>query len=105
MGDIIQPDIRWTGGLTETRRICDLAAAYDVTAMPHRGAMSWALHLILARSNCPLAEGLALTQEEADLSLFTGEPVPVDGYVTATDAPGFGLELRPEMLDSLIDDH
>ena len=42
--DIIQPDIRWTGGLSETLKICDLAAAANIPVMPHRGGMAWALH-------------------------------------------------------------
>ena len=97
--DIIQPDIRWTGGLSETLKICDLAAAHGVTAMPHRGAMAWSLHLIMARANCSMAEALALTPEEASYTIFEGEPVPKDGSVTVSDAPGFGLTLKREAID------
>jgi L-rhamnonate dehydratase len=92
--DILQPDIRWTGGLSETLKICDLAAAHNVPIMPHRGGMAWALHLILARPDCPLAEGLTLTDEEAACSLFDGEPVPREGLLSVGDAPGFGLTMR-----------
>jgi L-rhamnonate dehydratase len=97
--DIIQPDIRWTGGLSEMLKICDLAAAHGIPVMPHRGSMAWSLHAILARSECTLAEGLALTDEEAAYSIFSGEPVPQRGFVTASDAPGFGLTLRPERVE------
>lgn len=97
--DIIQPDIRWTGGLSEVIKICDLASAHDVPVIPHRGGMAWSLHLIMARSNCPLAEGLVLTEEEATYSIFAGEPVPLDGHLDVSDAPGFGLTLRPEAID------
>lgn len=97
--DIIQPDIRWTGGLSEVISICDLASAYDIPVMPHRGGMAWSLHLIMARPNCPLAEGLVLTEEEAAYSIFAGEPVPVDGHLDVYDAPGFGLTLRPEAVE------
>ena len=31
-------------------------------------------------------------------NLFTGEPVPVDGAVTLSDAPGFGVELLRDRL-------
>lgn len=97
--DIIQPDIRWTGGLSETLKICDLAATYNIPAMPHRGGMAWSLHLIMAHPACTLAEGLALTQEEAAHSVFLGEPVPEDGYLSVSDAPGFGLTLCPERIE------
>jgi L-alanine-DL-glutamate epimerase-like enolase superfamily enzyme len=97
--DVLQPDIRWTGGLSEVCKIVDLAAAHDVPVMPHRGGMAWSLHLMVARPNCPMAEGLVLTEEEAEYSLFEGEPVPVDGRLDVSEAPGFGLTLRPEVLD------
>ena len=97
--DIIQPDIRWTGGLSETLQISELAAAHGVEVMPHRGGMAWSLHMILARPECTLAEGLALTAEEATYSVFDGEPFPEGGTLTASDAPGFGLTLRPERVE------
>jgi L-rhamnonate dehydratase len=97
--DILQPDIRWTGGLSELIKICDLAAAHDLPVMPHRGGMAWSLHAILARPECTLAEGLVLTRQEAEYSVFDGEPVPEDGYLTVSDAPGFGLTLRRERID------
>ncbi len=97
--DIIQPDIRWTGGLSEALRICDLAATYDIPVMPHRGGMAWSLHLIMAHPGCTLAEGLVLTQEEAAYSIFLGEPVPEDGYLSVSDEPGFGLNLQQERIE------
>ena len=97
--DIIQPDIRWTGGLSETLKICDLAAEHEIPVMPHRGGMAWSLHLIMARPECILAEGLVLTQEEAEYSVFSGEPVPEQGYLTVSDRPGFGLTLIDERID------
>jgi len=67
--------------------------------------MAWALHMVMARPECVLAEGLVLTQEEADRSLFEGEPVPVDGYVTVSDAPGFGLELKRDKLAEYLSEY
>lgn len=103
--DIIQPDVRWTGGLSEMLVISQMAAGHNVAVYPHRGAMAWALHMIMARPECTVAEGLALTQEEADRSLFDGEPVPVNGYVTVSDAPGFGLELKRDKLAEFLVDY
>jgi L-rhamnonate dehydratase len=97
--DILQPDIRWTGGLSELLKICDLAAAYDIPVMPHRGGMAWSLHAIIARPECPLAEGLVLTEEEALHSVFTGEPVPKEGMLAVSDEPGFGLTLQRDRID------
>jgi len=102
--DIIQPDIRWTGGLSETLKICDLAAAHDIPVMPHRGGMAWALHLIMARSTCTMAEGLALSDDEAEISVFDGEPVPERGCLSVADSPGFGLTLRTERIPAFLGD-
>ena len=100
--DILQPDVRWTGGLSELIKIVDLASAYNVPVMPHRGGMAWSLHAIVARPECPLAEGLVLTEQEASCSLFTGEPVPVDGMLSASDTPGFGLTLQRDRLEGYL---
>jgi L-rhamnonate dehydratase len=97
--DILQPDIRWTGGLSELLKICDLAAAYGIPVMPHRGGMAWSMHAILARPECTLAEGLVLTRDEASYSVFDGEPVPEEGHLTVSDVPGFGLSLRRERIE------
>ncbi|MDF1512564.1 MAG: enolase C-terminal domain-like protein [Anaerolineae bacterium] len=91
--DIIQPDIRWTGGLSECMKICDLAAAYNIPVMPHRGGMAWSLPMIMAHPSCTLAEGLVLTPEEAAYSIFDGEPVPENGFLTVSNGPGFDLTL------------
>ncbi|TFG68617.1 MAG: L-rhamnonate dehydratase [Anaerolineales bacterium] len=100
--DIIQPDIRWTGGLSETLKICDLAAAANIPVMPHRGGMAWALHLIMAHPSCTIAEGLVLTEEEANYSVFDGEPVPEQGTLAISNGPGFGLTLQHDRITSFL---
>jgi L-rhamnonate dehydratase len=99
--DILQPDIRWTGGLSDVLAICDLAGGYGIPVMPHRGGMAPSLHLMVTRHNCPLAEGMCLSEAEAALSLFEGEPLPIAGELRPSSAPGFGLSLRPEALERL----
>jgi L-rhamnonate dehydratase len=102
--DIIQPDIRWTGGLSEVLKICDLASAFHIPVMPHRGGMAWALPVVIARPECSVAEGMVLTPEEASYSVFTGEPTPQGGRVTVSEAPGFGLTLQRERLAAYMSD-
>jgi len=102
--DIIQPDIRWTGGLTEVLKICDLAAAFGIPVMPHRGGMAWALPVIVARDECSVAEGMILTQQEAEYSCFEGEPVPHDGMLSVSNEPGFGVTLNRERISAYASD-
>jgi L-alanine-DL-glutamate epimerase-like enolase superfamily enzyme len=61
--------------------------------------MAWSLHAIIARPECTLAEGLVLTRQEAEYSVFDGEPIPEAGYLSVSDAPGFGLTLRRERIE------
>jgi L-rhamnonate dehydratase len=102
--DIIQPDIRWTGGLSETLKICDLASSFNIPVLPHRGAMAWSLHMMMARPACTLAEGLTLTHEEAAYSIFDGEPVPENGTLGISDEPGFGLTLIEARIPDYLSD-
>ena len=96
--DVLQPDITWVGGLTEARRVVALAAAYDIPVIPH-GSSVYSYHMQFAFHNCPVGELIVLAPE-ADCvwplfgNLFTDEPLPVDGYITLSDKPGFGVTLN-----------
>lgn len=99
--DILQPDINWVGGLTEARRIVAMAAAYDIPIIPH-GSSVFSYHLQYVFTNCPIAEFLVMSSKADELvplfgKLFTNEPLPKDGYVEISDAPGWGVELNPQL--------
>ena len=97
--DVLQPDITWLGGLTEARRVVALASAYDIPVIPH-GSSVYSYHLQFAFVNCPVGELIILAPDADRIwplfgSLFTDEPLPVDGYITLADKPGFGVTLNP----------
>lgn len=93
----LQPDVNRVGGLTETLRICGLAASHQRPVTPHQGWLhSW--HLIAARAACPIGEyfprrdplpGNALIWAALD-----GEPEADRGAVTIPNRPGFGWTLN-----------
>ena len=99
--DVLQPDVAIAGGITETLRICALAATHGLTVAPHLwgGAVLFAsgLHLAVAtpcvttlefsRGDNPLLNDLV--EEPFDL---------VDGYVLAPDRPGLGLTLNRDFV-------
>ena len=58
----------------------------------------------MARPECTVAEGLVLTEEESQYSVFDGEPVPEKGYLAISDAPGFGLTLKHDRIASFRGD-
>jgi D-galactarolactone cycloisomerase len=93
---IIQADVAKCGGVSEHKKIADLAAAFRRSFAPHTSvsALSHAatLHTAMACSN-------ALIYEAAPLNPFKGEvarPAPQvgpDGCVEPSDAPGLGVEV------------
>ncbi len=99
--DVLQPDINWVGGVTEARRIVAMAAAYDIPVIPH-GSSVFSYHLQYAFANCPLAEFLVMSPKADQIvplfgSLFKKEPLPKDGYLLLSDAPGWGVELNEDL--------
>jgi len=101
--DILQPDITWLGGLTEARRVVNMASAYDVMVIPH-GSSVFSYHLQYAFVNCPMAEYLVMSPKADKIvplfgNLFKDEPLPHNGYLDLPDKPGWGVELNREKLN------
>jgi L-rhamnonate dehydratase len=100
--DILQPGIHWVGGLSECVKICAMAEAAGLTVILHGGGNNpFGQHLSYAMTNTPWVEyfigsppGVPL--EEA--SRVPGMPVPRDGYLRPSDAPGFGLGIEEDWL-------
>jgi L-rhamnonate dehydratase len=54
--------------------------------------------------NSPFAEYLSVgdgTRVRPIFDAVIGEPLPVNGFVTVTDAPGFGVELNRDFLSPI----
>jgi L-alanine-DL-glutamate epimerase-like enolase superfamily enzyme len=107
--DIVQPDIQVGGGITELRRIADLASAYNKPVMPHspymglNGAASMHVYATLQNGVRPhefSTEGTAPIEEIA--ALFEDPIVPVNGAVTLPDRPGLGLTISDRALERAI---
>jgi len=102
--DILQPDLAIAGGLTETLRICALAAAHGLTVAPHLwgSAVLFAagLHLAIAT---PCVTVLELTRGDNPLlNDLVQEPFDLrDGFVHPTDRPGLGLVLNRDFARSI----
>ncbi len=99
--DIVQPDPMNTGGLSETRRIAEMAAAFDMVLAPHNPngpvGLAQAVQVCAAVSNFMILE----TQgNERLMPLYLEavvEPlVERDGHVALPVKPGLGIELNKE---------
>ena len=94
---LIQPDIGTCGGITEAKKICDLAHIYDVGVQAHvcAGPLSTAaaLHLETAIPNFTIHEHHVYNRIPYNKAMCIYDYQPVDGYFTVPELPGLGNEL------------
>jgi hypothetical protein len=68
---VVQPDIGRVGGLTEARRVCEMARQRGLIVVPHLWktgkSIAAALHLAAAMPNCPYIEFLPAELSESAL--------------------------------------
>lgn len=97
---VIQPDIGTAGGLTETKKICDMALTYDVMVQPHVCgtplSTSVALHLEAVIPNFAIHEYNQNLRSRSQLGITKYNPAPTNGYFEVPEAPGLGNEFIPE---------
>ena len=99
--DYIRVHLSQAGGLTPARKIAILAEQFGVkTAWHGPGDVSPVghtaqLHLDLASYNFGIQEGGIIQGVEAEI--FTGCATYKDGYLWASDSPGWGLEVKEEL--------
>ncbi len=94
--DIVQPDLEWAGGLSETAKIYTIAEAAGIGMSPHTGAnTAWGQHFAMAFPEATVSEWFIDTDVGAPMGakLPPGVAGPVNGKITPSEAPGFGLEI------------
>jgi L-alanine-DL-glutamate epimerase-like enolase superfamily enzyme len=106
--DVVQPDILYVGGITRALKVAEMAAAAGLPVTPHSANLSmvtlFTMHFLGAIPNA--GKYLELSIEEADYyphqyGLFRTDPYKVEGgHVTIPDAPGWGVEIAPEWLET-----
>jgi galactonate dehydratase len=100
--DIVMPDMAWTGGITETRKICSLADTYYLPVTSHDTigpvALWAAAHMMLHVPNAMIMETVRGYCEGWYRDVMT-ESIPIaDGKLSLPGAPGLGTALRDEVL-------
>jgi L-alanine-DL-glutamate epimerase-like enolase superfamily enzyme len=99
--DILMFDLCWCGGISEAKKMCDMADAYHIPASPHTcgGPLLYAAsaHLCTAIPNFSYMESNYWKYTHQYPYFVNNVPVPVDGYITAPEGPGLGVEIRPEL--------
>lgn len=99
---IVNPDPCWCGGLTEAKKIADLADTYYIPIAPHNcgGPVLHRVcgHLSAAVPNFFIQETVRTYYEREHPPILTEVAVPRDGMLAIPQGAGLGAELREDFL-------
>ncbi len=100
--DVVQPDLARAGGLTQARRIADLAAANHALLVPH----AWKSGILLAASlhfaaTLPEIPFMEYSTAESPLrkELVRTDVQVVGGVARIPQTPGLGVEVNDEIVE------
>src|SRR5262249_26232588 len=100
--DIVNPDLRNSGGLLETKRIADMAAVWGLPMSNHNTgsqvytwtAIQWAAS-IRDYIACETVTGQGNWMDQV---LVLDQPYIKHGFIQGPDMPGLGIELNPDVV-------
>jgi L-rhamnonate dehydratase len=102
VADVLQPDIEWCGGVSTARKIAAAADAAGLSVILHAGGNTvFGQHFSIATPSVPWCECFIGTDPGVPLEQGwrqPGQALPKDGWLTPSDAPGFGLEIEAQWL-------
>lgn len=105
--DVVQPDVCRAGGITECRRIAELADAFGLAFAPHVSIgsavhIAATMHLAASMPNTMTSE--YWIGDNPIGNAWLTEPIQVEaGYVSLPRRPGLGLAFAPDALDRWAD--
>ncbi|MEN6385778.1 MAG: mandelate racemase/muconate lactonizing enzyme family protein [Veillonellales bacterium] len=104
--DVIQPDICTCGGITEIKKVCDMAHVYDVSVQIHvcGGPISTAaaLQMEAAIPNFQIHELHRYALLDANTKSCKYNYQPQNGYYDVPELPGIGQELTEETIQASV---
>ena len=98
----VQPDVAWSGGLTEALKIAHLAQTWNLPVAPHihgsAVAVAAGVHLLGAIPNASMAE--MVFPAHPLMEELAREPLVVDrtGHIELSERPGLGVEFDPRVV-------
>ena len=99
--DVAMYDATWCGGVTEAKKISDMADAYLIPTSPHTcgGPLLYfcSIHLCTAISNFLIMESNYWKYTHQFPHFVGNAPVPKEGSVVPPELPGIGAVIRPEI--------
>ena len=103
--EIVMPDLIWTGGITETKKIATMAEAENAPVAPHdtTGPVNVfaCAHICMNAPNAWVMETVRAFYGPGGWYDKFVEPniVVVDGHLLAPEGPGLGTRLKPDVRD------
>ncbi|MDD1773555.1 MAG: hypothetical protein LUQ14_02900, partial [Methanomassiliicoccales archaeon] len=100
--DYAMPDIMRCGGITETKKICALAEAFNIACSPHNYTtgvgLAATMQLIASTPNCDWLE-LDMAGYPLYYNLLK-RPLEIDnkGMIKIPQDPGLGVEIKKDIL-------
>ena len=99
--DVIQPDIYWCGGLSETLKIAAYASVHDLITIPHGHSTPATIHFSVTQSPIHTPYQEFLVKWNAIHQHFLAHPlVPEGGVIRAPEAPGLHMDLDEAKVES-----
>ncbi len=102
--DVVMYDLTWCGGVSEAKRISDMADTYLIPTSPHTcgGPLLYicSAHMCTAISNFLIMESNYWKYAHQFPYFVTNAPVPKDGHVTPPELPGIGAGIKPDLFRS-----
>jgi L-alanine-DL-glutamate epimerase-like enolase superfamily enzyme len=97
---VVMYDVTWCGGISEAKKISDMADTYKIPSAPHTGGgpVLWysSIHTAASLTNFYILESVYHLYNDVYPHFLKNVPVPVNGYVTPPELPGLGLEVRED---------
>ena len=98
--DVLQPDIYWCGGLSETLKIAACATAHDLITIPHGHSTPMTIHFSVTQSPIHTPYQEYLVKWNAINMHFLKHPLqPENGVIRLPDAPGANMMLDPDKIE------
>jgi L-alanine-DL-glutamate epimerase and related enzymes of enolase superfamily len=99
--DYVMIDPTWVGGISETRRVAELAQAFNVPALMHdcTGPLTLfaGLHVAAACTNVTLQETVRAHLKTLYPLLIDDVPVVRSGHLPLPSRPGLGVRLLAQL--------
>jgi galactonate dehydratase len=107
LADFVMPDVTWTGGISELKKISTMAEAYYIPVSPHDASgpinVLAGAHVMMTVPNFYRLETARYKLNAYDI--FIDEPLDIrEGRLFVPDRPGLGVEMNMDYLRANADE-